>query len=178
MCQGNDCKILRRSKGERLGLGIQSKKGLVFWFDRHPFVTVFLLCAGLSALVFLPSVIRGGGMLTVVSDFNHQQIVFHLFSNQSVKNGEMLWDWYTDLGGSFIGNYGFYTLGSLFFLAVLSLSVVGGSVSHGPSSGVKVRDGRLDGFCLYPPVCEAERAGRISGPFLYVFGISGYESPV
>lgn len=96
-------------------MGIQSKKGLVFWFDRHPFVTVFLLCAGLSALVFLPSVIRGGGMLTVVSDFNHQQIVFHLFSNQSVKNGEMLWDWYTDLGGSFIGNYGFYTLGSPFF---------------------------------------------------------------
>lgn len=37
-----------------------------------------------------------------------------MLSNEAIKNGDIFWNWNTDLGSAFVG-YGFYTLGSPFF---------------------------------------------------------------
>ncbi len=69
----------------------------------------------LSACFILPYIFQGGGVFATIGDYFAQQIPFHVLCNGAIKNGNLLWDWYTDLGGSFLGNYSFYTLGSPFF---------------------------------------------------------------
>lgn len=68
-----------------------------------------------AALILLPFVIEGKGILYVFTDFNLQQIPFNMLSNTAVKSGNIFWNWNTDLGSSFIGAYSFYTIGSPFF---------------------------------------------------------------
>lgn len=75
-----------------------------------------LFVAGLSALImFLPFIIADGGRFSLISDFNFQQIPFNTHANWAIKNGQIGWDWYTDLGVNFIGAFSFYNLGSPFF---------------------------------------------------------------
>lgn len=69
----------------------------------------------LALISFLPAIISGEGILTLVGDYNFQQIPFTMACNRAVKSGSVLWDWSADLGSSFIGAYSFYTLGSPFF---------------------------------------------------------------
>jgi uncharacterized membrane protein YfhO len=76
---------------------------------------VILLCLLTSGIMFLPSLIANKGLFSLVGDFNYQQIPFNILSNRAIKSGDIFWNWYTDLGSSFIGSYSFYTLGSPFF---------------------------------------------------------------
>ncbi|WP_100487109.1 YfhO family protein [Sporolactobacillus pectinivorans] len=82
---------------------------------RSDYFKVFLLCLLTSGLMFLPSIIANKGLFSLVGDFNYQQIPFNILSNRAIKSGDIFWNWYTDLGSSFIGSYSFYTLGSPFF---------------------------------------------------------------
>lgn len=85
---------------------------------------VLLLSLITAALSIVPFVIANGGLFTLRDDFDYQQTVFSMFCNDSVKNGEFGWSWYTDLGSSFIGSYSFYNLGSPFmWLSMLLPSV-------------------------------------------------------
>ena len=77
----------------------------------HAFVCCFLL----GVIILLPYIIQSGGFLTFVNDYNYQQIPFNMYCIEAIRNGNVLWDWNTDLGGNFVGNYAFYTLGSPFF---------------------------------------------------------------
>lgn len=79
------------------------------------YIKVFLLCLLTSGLMFLPLLIANKGLFALVGDFNYQQIPFNILSNRAIKSGDFFWNWYTDLGSSFIGSYSFYTLGSPFF---------------------------------------------------------------
>jgi Bacterial membrane protein YfhO. len=79
------------------------------------YMKVFLLCLLTSGIMFLPSLIANKGLFALVGDFNFQQIPFNILSNRAIKTGDIFWNWYTDLGSSFIGSYSFYTLGSPFF---------------------------------------------------------------
>jgi uncharacterized membrane protein YfhO len=81
----------------------------------HLYIGAFLLSLFTAAVIILPFVISGGGILYIFSDFNLQQIPFNILSNESIKSGNVFWSWNTDLGSSFIGAYSFYTLGSPFF---------------------------------------------------------------
>ena len=70
------------------------------------------LCAVLAFSFFI---LRDGGLLVIGRDFDEQQLVFSMFSNQMVRDGMMSWSPQVDIGSSFIGSMGFYTLGSPWF---------------------------------------------------------------
>ena len=75
------------------------------------FVTAFfgmLVC-------FIPSMIANKGIFLYYGDFNSQQMMFYKHAQQLVKEGNMNWDWGTDLGTPFVSSYSFYLLGSPFF---------------------------------------------------------------
>lgn len=74
----------------------------------------FFLGIGMALCFILPFWIADGRFYATFSDYVTQQVPFNIFSNESLKRGEIFWDWYTDLGGSFVGGYSFYTLGSPF----------------------------------------------------------------
>ncbi len=71
-------------------------------------------------IVLLPLMIMDRGYFIYYGDFVSQQLPFYELANDAVRNGQFGWNWYTDLGGSFIGSYAFYLFGSPFFwLSVL-----------------------------------------------------------
>lgn len=85
------------------------KKDMMYY--KKAFFTAMLL----SAIVFLPFVLIDGGYFVFYGDYNAQQIPFYTLCHDAIRNGEIMWNWQTDLGANFIGSYSFYTLGSPFF---------------------------------------------------------------
>ncbi len=79
----------------------------------------FLLALGVTAAFFLPYIIMSHGYFFFRGDFNVQQIPFYQMCHQMVKEGNIFWNWQTDLGVNFIGSYSFYLLGSPFFWLTL-----------------------------------------------------------
>ncbi len=75
----------------------------------------FFLNFALAFAVFIPFIISKGGILTLIADFNKQQIPFGIYANQKIKTGDFYWAWSADLGSNFIGAFSFYNLGSPFF---------------------------------------------------------------
>ncbi len=79
------------------------------------YLLVFFAALILAHLIFIPFVILDGGTFNYIGDYNCQQIPFYIEANESVRNGELFWNWNTDLGANFIGSYAFYLIGSPFF---------------------------------------------------------------
>lgn len=71
-----------------------------------------LLC---STLIFISFILTTDGYFIYYGDFNAQQIPFHRHAVEMVRSGNLNWDWYTDLGANFIGDYSFYMSTSPFF---------------------------------------------------------------
>lgn len=78
-------------------------------------VKAFSINFFIAFFAFINILLRGNGIFTLCNDFNEQQIPFHMLTNEAVKNGNFLWNWNIDLGSSFVGAMGYYTLGSPFF---------------------------------------------------------------
>lgn len=76
----------------------------------------FMLSFLLGCLILVPSIIVGDGILTLIADFNLQQIPFNEYLNEAVKNGDIFWTWINDLGSNFIGTFSFYNIASPFVL--------------------------------------------------------------
>ena len=83
---------------------------------KNNYFIAFMLSLLLGSLIIVPSIIAGNGILTLIADFNTQQIPFNIFLNTAVKNGDILWTWVNDLGSNFIGTFSFYNIGSPFVL--------------------------------------------------------------
>lgn len=66
-------------------------------------------------MCFLPAMIKNGGIFMYYGDFNSQQLMFYKHAHQMVKEGNLGWDWGTDLGSGFLSTYSFYLIGSPFF---------------------------------------------------------------
>ena len=64
---------------------------------------------------FIPSMIANKGIFLYYGDFNSQQVMFWKHAQEMVKDGNLGWDWGTDLGTGFVTSYSFYLLGSPFF---------------------------------------------------------------
>ncbi len=79
------------------------------WFKA--FITAYIL----FMISCIPVLIMGHGMFIYYGDFNVQQIPFYMHVHEAIKSGRLLYDWSTDLGGSFLGCYSFYLTGSPFF---------------------------------------------------------------
>lgn len=78
------------------------------------YMQIFAINFVIAAISFIGIILKGEGIFTLCNDFNEQQIPFHMLANNSLKNGEFLWNWSIDLGSSFVGALGFYVLGSPF----------------------------------------------------------------
>ncbi|MBE6856594.1 MAG: hypothetical protein E7500_04095 [Ruminococcus sp.] len=70
------------------------------------------LCVFLS---LLPIIIAHGGYFIYYGDYNAQQIHFYTLANNAVRDGQLGWNWFTDLGSDFLTSYSFYLSGSPFF---------------------------------------------------------------
>lgn len=75
----------------------------------------FLIALVMAVVVFAPFVIMDNGYFLFYGDFNVQQIPFYQMCHDAVREGNIFWNWTTDLGVNFIGSYSFYLLGSPFF---------------------------------------------------------------
>lgn len=87
--------------------------------NKERYLLLFVLSMAGMLLCCLPSFIVNKGIFLYYGDFNSQQEMFYYHSNEMIKNGNLGWDWGTDLGSSFIGSYSFYLLGSPFFWVTL-----------------------------------------------------------
>ncbi len=83
------------------------------------YLKVFMICLILGIAIFLPFIIYDKGYFLYYGDYNVQQIPFYTLAHDAVKNGEIFWNWTTDLGTNFIGSYSFYLLMSPFFWLTL-----------------------------------------------------------
>lgn len=91
---------------------------------KNNYLKIFLICFGIMAIIFLPTIIFNKGYFLYYGDFNSQQLMFYKHCNEVIKSGSF-WDWGTDLGSDFLGSYSFYTVGSPFYwLSVLFPSSV------------------------------------------------------
>ncbi len=87
-----------------LGKNTKEKYGMAFGLGFLSFL-----------IVLLPLMIMDQGYFIYYGDFVSQQLPFYELANDAVREGQIGWNWYTDLGGSFIGSYAFYLFGSPFF---------------------------------------------------------------
>lgn len=78
-------------------------------------VTAFLI----FALSVIPCLVMTKGIWIYYGDFNVQQIPFYIHAHEAIRNGNLLYDWGLDLGGSLLGCFSFYLLGSPFFWLTL-----------------------------------------------------------
>lgn len=86
---------------------------------RSDTLKVFGLAILVGTLIFIPFIIKDGGLFLYYGDFNVQQIPFWQYCHEQVRSGDIFWSWLTDLGSGFIGSYSFYLLGSPFFWITL-----------------------------------------------------------
>lgn len=75
----------------------------------------FLISLFTAVLLFLPFLIESKGVFLYYGDYNAQQIPFYRHCVEMVHQGQIGWDWYTDLGSNFVGSYSYYLLGSPYF---------------------------------------------------------------
>ncbi|MBE6875615.1 MAG: hypothetical protein E7496_02645 [Ruminococcus sp.] len=67
-------------------------------------------------VVLMPLLCIDKGYFIYYGDFVSQQLPFYELANDAVRDGGLFgWNWYTDLGSSFLGSYAFYLTGSPFF---------------------------------------------------------------
>ena len=74
----------------------------------------FLLSLIGAVIAILPFLLRDEGYIAMSHDFTAQEIAFHTFMNETVRSGNLLWNWAIDLGGNFVESFSFYNLGSAF----------------------------------------------------------------
>ena len=66
-----------------------------------------------------PMLIKNHGYMAMSHDFSAQEITFNMLMNDTVKSGNLLWNWGIDLGGNFLETFSFYNVGSPFFWLTL-----------------------------------------------------------
>lgn len=140
---------------------------------QHSYLKVFFLAFITFALIVTPVVIYNGGYMTYYGDFNSQQLPFIQHMYENVKNGDLLWDWGTDLGSSFIGSYSFYLLGSPFFWLMTLLPE--GTVLYAIPwvLSLKYATAALTSYAYIRRFTKLDQSAVIGG-FLYAF--SGFQA--
>lgn len=83
--------------------------------EKEKYLMLFIIAFAGMMVCFIPSLISNKGIFMYYGDFNSQQLMFYKHAHQMVKEGNLGWDWGTDLGSGFVSTYSFYLLGSPFF---------------------------------------------------------------
>ncbi len=124
-------------------------------------------------IVLLPLVIIDRGYFIYYGDFVSQQLPFYELANDAVREGQFGWNWYTDLGSSFIGSYTFYLFASPFFW--LSVILPRGLVLYAIPwlLCLKHATAALTAYCYIRRFVQNKNAAVIGG-LLYAF--SGFQA--
>lgn len=133
------------------------------------FLTAFLIFSFTVGI----TLIRTKGIWVYYGDFNVQQIPFYMHLHDLVRSGNLLYDWSTDLGGSVLGCYSFYILGSPFFWLTIPFS--SGVVPYLLPwiNALKYGVMALSAFCYLKKHTQTED-GAFMGALLYAFsGFAG-----
>lgn len=137
------------------------------YYYKRAFFYAFLM----ACLLFLPFVIIDGGYFVYYGDFNAQQIPFYKTCIRAVQEGNLGWNWQTDLGVNFVGSYSFYTLGSPFFWLAALLPVGISQYLMAPLLALKLALSSLFAFIYIRRFVTKPQSALIGG-ILYAF--SGY----
>lgn len=135
------------------------------------FSTAFLIFAFTVGV----TLIRTGGIWVYYGDFNVQQIPFYMHLHDLIRSGNLLYDWGTDLGGSVLGCYSFYILGSPFFWLTIPFPSEAVPYLIPWINALKYGVMALSAFCYLKRHTETED-GAFMGALLYAF--SGYAGVV
>lgn len=152
------------SERKKTLLGIQKEKKLF----------TFLVALLTAACLFVPYMIMSEGYFTFYGDFNVQQIPFYQMCHGAIRDGNINWNWLTDLGSDFVGAYAFYTLGSPFFWVTLIFPNSFVPYLMGPLLILKFAFAALTGYMYIRRFTKTSYAASLGG-LLYAFsGFSIY----
>ena len=134
----------------------------------------FLLALAIATAFFLPYIILGHGYFIFYGDFNVQQIPFYQMCHRMINEGNIFWNWETDLGVNFIGSYSFYLLGSPFFWLTIPFPEWMLPYLMGPLLILKFACAALTGYMYIRRFTKTPNAAMLGG-LLYAFsGFSVY----
>ncbi|WP_024858369.1 YfhO family protein [Ruminococcus albus] len=141
--------------------------------EKEKYLLLFILAFVGMMIGFLPAMIRNHGIFMYYGDFNSQQLMFYKHAQQMVKEGNLGWDWGTDLGSGFVSTYSFYLLGSPFFW-LTTLFPVGSTVYLMPWL-LAIKTG-VAGICAYAYLRRFinNKNCAVIGGLLYAF--SGFQT--
>ena len=134
----------------------------------------FLIALIVAFAFFIPFIIYDSGYFLYYGDFNVQQIPFYQMVHDSIRSGNFLWSWTTDLGANLIGSYSFYLLGSPFFWVTLLFPSKAVPYLMAPLLITKFACASLGGY-IYLKRYVKDRNFAVIGGLLYAFsGFSVY----
>ncbi len=84
------------------------KRGIPIWIAAF-FVN---LIVGIAAMGFY--IFQNNGYFAMSFDYTAQEIPFNMLMNETIKSGNLLWNWGIDLGSNFLEAFSFYNVGSIF----------------------------------------------------------------
>lgn len=152
------------SKNRRLLLTKQKEK----------YLSTFLIALGIACAFFVPYMVLDQGYFIFYGDFNAQQIPFYKLCHEAIREGNIYWNWNTDLGANFIGSYSFYLLGSPFFWLTLPFPTDFVPYLMGPLLILKFACAALTAYCFIRRFVRNPFSAQIAG-LLYAFsGFSVY----
>ena len=122
----------------------------------------------IAALFIVPSLIIDRGRYLYSDDFNNQIIPFYQLMSSAIKNGEFGWNWYTDLGTSFVGGYSYYSLGSPFFWIMVPFPVDWIPYLLGPITILKIGLSSLTAYVFLKRYTK-DKNNAVIGAMLYAF---------
>lgn len=127
-----------------------------------------------AMIMFLPYMIFDNGYFLFFGDFNVQQVPFYQLAHEAVREGNILWNWNTDLGVNFIGSYSFYLLFSPFFWLTLPFPNSFVPYLMAPLLALKFAVMAMTAYCYISYFAKNKNAALIGG-LLYAFsGFSVY----
>lgn len=139
------------------------------YYQRAFFYALFMACA-----ILLPFVVVDGGYFIFYGDYNAQQIPFYKTCISAIQEGNLGWNWQTDLGANFVGSYSFYTLGSPFFWLAALFPVSISQYLMAPLLALKLALSSLFAF-IYIRRFVSKPESALVGGILYAFsGFSLY----
>ena len=132
----------------------------------------FIIPLIIATSFLLPRILKNDGQLFIYADFNYQQIPFSILANDLIKEGNINYNWYNDLGSSFIGSFSFYNIGSPFFWITLLFPGKFFTYLAGPILILKFAIAGLFSFLYLKRYCKNKNYALI-GSLLYTF--SGFQ---
>lgn len=142
--------------------------------QKEKYLSTFIIALITASALFVPYMIMGEGYFIFYGDFNVQMIPFYKECHKAIREGNIFWNWNTDLGANFIGSYSYYLLGSPFFWLTMPFPNRMVPYLMGPLLILKFACAAFTAYCYIRRFTRTPQAARLGG-LLYAFsGFSVY----